>query len=78
LTTNQYLAGTLSYLNVNTAQADALNNEITAVDLVGQRLVAAVQLVKALGGGWSTAQLPEQDEVGGEFEWMQFLPIPTK
>jgi len=78
LTTNQYLAGTLSYLNVNNAQADALNNEITAVDLAGQRLVAAVQLVKALGGGWSTAQLPEQDDVGGEFEWMQFLPIPTK
>jgi hypothetical protein len=53
LTTNPYRAGTLSYLNVNTAQADALNNEITAVALLSQRLVAAVLLVKALGGDWS-------------------------
>jgi NodT family efflux transporter outer membrane factor (OMF) lipoprotein len=78
LTTNQYRAGTLSYLNVNTAQADALNNEITAVDLLSQRLVAAVLLVKALGGGWSTAQLPTSDEAGGEMEWSQFLPVPVK
>jgi NodT family efflux transporter outer membrane factor (OMF) lipoprotein len=78
LTTNQYRAGTLSYLNVNTAQADALNNEITAVDLLSQRLVAAVLLVKALGGGWSTAQLPTSDEAGGETEWSQFLPVPVK
>ncbi|WP_027157857.1 efflux transporter outer membrane subunit [Methylobacter luteus] len=78
LTTNQYQAGTLSYLNVNTAQTAALNNEITAVDLLSQRLVAAVLLVKALGGGWSTAQLPNQDEAGGDVEWSQFLPIPVK
>ncbi len=78
LTANQYRAGTLSYLNVNTAQADALNNEITAVDLLSQRLVAAVLLVKALGGGWSTAQLPTSDEAGGETEWSQFLPVPVK
>ena len=78
LTTNQYQAGTLSYLNVNTAQADALNNEITAVDLQSQRLIAAVQLVKALGGGWNTAQLPSTDEAGGETEWSQFLPVPAK
>jgi NodT family efflux transporter outer membrane factor (OMF) lipoprotein len=78
LTTNQYRAGTLSYLNVNTAQTDALNNEITAVDLLSQRLVAAVLLVKALGGGWSTAQLPSPDEAGGETEWSQFLPVPVK
>jgi NodT family efflux transporter outer membrane factor (OMF) lipoprotein len=78
LTTNQYQAGTLSYLNVNTAQTAALNNEITAVDLLSQRLVAAVLLVKALGGGWSTAQLPNQDEAGGDVEWSQFLPIPVE
>jgi NodT family efflux transporter outer membrane factor (OMF) lipoprotein len=78
LTTNQYKAGTLSYLNVNTAQADALNNEITAVDLQSQRMVAAVQMVKALGGGWNTAQLPSADEAGGETEWSQFLPVPMK
>jgi NodT family efflux transporter outer membrane factor (OMF) lipoprotein len=78
LTTNQYQAGTLSYLNVMTAQTAALDNEITAVNLQSQRLVAAVQLIRALGGGWSTVQLPSPDEAGGETEWSQFLPIPVK
>ena len=53
LTVNQYKAGTVNYLNVVTVQATQLNNEATAVKLLGQRLVAAVTLVQALGGGWS-------------------------
>jgi len=78
LTTNQYKAGTVSYLNVMIDQAAALLNEKTAVDLQGQRLSAAVLLVKALGGGWNASSLPAQDEVGGEVKWSQFLPIPIK
>ncbi|MDD1625100.1 MAG: efflux transporter outer membrane subunit, partial [Methylococcaceae bacterium] len=78
LTTNQYKAGTVSYLNVMIDQAAALANEKTAVDLQGQRLSAAVLLVKALGGGWNTSALPNQDEVGGEIKWSQFLPIPVR
>ena len=35
------------------AQATALANERTAVDIRGRRMVAAVLLVKALGGGWT-------------------------
>ncbi len=58
LTLNQYKAGTVSYLNVVTVQTTQLNNERTAVGLLGRRLVAAVTLVKALGGGWSAAALP--------------------
>jgi NodT family efflux transporter outer membrane factor (OMF) lipoprotein len=77
LTTNQYRAGTVSYLEVMTAQTVALDNEITAVDLQSQRLTAAVLLVKALGGGWSTARLPSRDEAGGKTEWSQFLPVPV-
>jgi len=76
LTTNQYKAGTVSYINVMTAQAIALTNEKTSVDLQGQRLVAAVQLVKALGGGWEAKELPSRDTVGGEAKWSQFLPVP--
>jgi outer membrane protein TolC len=38
-------------------QAAQFNNEAAAVNLLGQRLVAAVALVQALGGGWSTTQL---------------------
>jgi NodT family efflux transporter outer membrane factor (OMF) lipoprotein len=53
LTTNQYKAGIVSYLNVVTAQTTLLNNERTAVTLLGRRLTAAAQLVRALGGGWT-------------------------
>lgn len=78
LTTNQYKAGTVSYLNVMTAQAVAFTNEKLAVELLGQRLSAAVLLVKAVGGGWNASALPNQDKVGGETKWSQFLPIPVK
>ena len=78
LTTNQYQAGTVSYLNVMIAQAAALANEKTAVDLQSQRLSAAVLLVKALGGGWNASALPNKDQVGGEVKWSQFLPIPVR
>ncbi len=57
LTVNQYKAGTVNYLSVVVVQAAQLNNEATAVNLTGQRLVAAVTLVQSLGGGWSTTQL---------------------
>ena len=60
LTNNQYSAGVVSYLNVITAQATALNNERTAVNLLGQRLTASVGLVRALGGGWTAAELPKR------------------
>ncbi|MDD5268824.1 MAG: efflux transporter outer membrane subunit [Methylococcales bacterium] len=78
LTTNQYLAGTVSYLNVIINQTAALSNDITAVNLQGQRLSAAVLLVKALGGGWNTAELPTKDQAGGEVKWSQFLPVPIR
>ena len=48
----------MSYLNVVIAQAAALSNEQTAVDLLGRRMVASVLLVKALGGGWNVDDLP--------------------
>jgi NodT family efflux transporter outer membrane factor (OMF) lipoprotein len=57
LTTNQYKAGTVNYLNVVVVQAAALNNERTAVDILNRRLVASVLLIKALGGGWNMSDL---------------------
>jgi NodT family efflux transporter outer membrane factor (OMF) lipoprotein len=59
LTTNQYKAGIVSYLNVIAAQTIALNNERTAVNLLGRRLAASVALVRALGGGWSADVLEQ-------------------
>ena len=58
LTTNQYRAGIVSYLNVVTTQIIALTNERAAISISGQRLNAAVLLFKALGGGWSTPETP--------------------
>lgn len=52
LTLNQYKAGTVSFLSVVTVQATQLNEERSAVGLLGRRLAAAVALVRALGGGW--------------------------
>lgn len=66
LTTNQYKAGTVSYLDVVVAQTAALNNERTAVDILGRRVTASVLLVKALGGGWKAADLPTPDDLASD------------
>ena len=58
LTTNQYKAGIVGYLNVVTVQAVALQSERNSVELAGRRLAATIALVKALGGGWQASDLP--------------------
>jgi NodT family efflux transporter outer membrane factor (OMF) lipoprotein len=63
LTTNQYKAGTVSYLNVITAQTIALTSQITAVEILGRRMTAAVLLIRALGGGWDASRLPSAQDV---------------
>jgi NodT family efflux transporter outer membrane factor (OMF) lipoprotein len=55
LTNNQYQAGTVSYLNVVTAQAASLNAEIGKLNIAGRRLQSSASLLKALGGGWPTS-----------------------
>jgi len=52
LANNQYLAGTVSYLNVVSAQAASLVADRSALDITGRRLIASVSLLKALGGDW--------------------------
>ena len=61
VTMNQYKAGIIAYLNVIVTQAAALNNERVAVSIQGQRMTAAVLLIKAVGGGWSASDLPNND-----------------
>ena len=51
----QYRGGTASYLAVVTAQALALSNERTAVQLRSRQLTTSVALIAATGGGWSPA-----------------------
>ena len=55
---NQYRAGTMDYNSVVNVQATALNNERSALSLLGNRLTASVQLIAALGGGWQPGAMP--------------------
>jgi len=57
LATDRYRSGIVSYLEVVDASRDALSAERSMAQLSGQRLIASVQLVKALGGGWHEQQI---------------------
>jgi outer membrane protein, multidrug efflux system len=49
---NRYRSGLVSYLDVIYAQTALLANQRTSTQIGGQRMVATVVLIKALGGGW--------------------------
>jgi NodT family efflux transporter outer membrane factor (OMF) lipoprotein len=51
----RYDAGTVTYLEVSTAENAALQAQLTALSIQLRRISAGVLLVKALGGGWDTA-----------------------
>jgi NodT family efflux transporter outer membrane factor (OMF) lipoprotein len=59
----RYRAGVDPYLNVIVAQTTLLNDQQTAVDFRMQEMVASVQLIKALGGGWDASQIPSSKEI---------------
>jgi outer membrane protein TolC len=59
LFTNRYKGGVDTYLQVITAQTTALANERNQVDILRRRMDASVLLVKALGGAWNVADLPQ-------------------
>jgi NodT family efflux transporter outer membrane factor (OMF) lipoprotein len=52
LSSKRYKGGVTTYLEVLTAQTIQLSNERTQADVATRRLLASVQLIKALGGGW--------------------------
>ncbi|HVR35969.1 MAG TPA: efflux transporter outer membrane subunit [Methylomirabilota bacterium] len=52
LAVERYRSGIVSYLEVVDANRAALQTGRGVAQLNGQRLVASVQLIKALGGGW--------------------------
>jgi outer membrane protein, multidrug efflux system len=57
ISTRRYTGGLVNYLDVVTAQQSLLLNEQQLAVIQGQRLVASVLLVKALGGGWDASSL---------------------
>jgi NodT family efflux transporter outer membrane factor (OMF) lipoprotein len=52
----RYKGGLATYLEVITAQNAALAAESGAIDVQSRRMVAAVTLIQALGGGWEGLQ----------------------
>ena len=55
---NQYRAGTTTYLTVVVTQAAALQARTALITNQSNRIVASLDLITALGGGWSNTQLP--------------------
>jgi len=72
LSITRYKGGVTSYLEVTTAQTAALSDELTAVNILGRRMVDAVILVEALGGGWNSSEIPPSPECCGK------LPTSSK
>jgi multidrug efflux system outer membrane protein len=66
----RYRDGLVTYLEVATAQNNSLGLERTTIQLRGQQFVAAVALVKALGGGWQQTVNHE----GGKFSATAQVP----
>jgi NodT family efflux transporter outer membrane factor (OMF) lipoprotein len=62
LTFNQYKAGTADYATLLSAQTAELTDEVTLVGLQSERLVASVDLIDALGGGWNSAALDQAND----------------
>jgi NodT family efflux transporter outer membrane factor (OMF) lipoprotein len=59
LSTVRYKRGLAPYLELLTNESIELNDERLAAALVSRRVVASTQLQMALGGGWSSTQLPK-------------------
>jgi NodT family efflux transporter outer membrane factor (OMF) lipoprotein len=55
----RYEGGVDTYLQVVTSQTTALANQRNDIEIARRRLDASILLIKALGGGWTTAQLPK-------------------
>ena len=61
----RYREGATNYLDVVTAQTVELEAEQCALDLHTRRQQALVDLVRALGGGWTTSDLPHLADASG-------------
>jgi NodT family efflux transporter outer membrane factor (OMF) lipoprotein len=55
---NEYNAGTVDFTTVAAAQVTELANRETALGIVQSQFTSSVALIQALGGGWTTADLP--------------------
>jgi NodT family efflux transporter outer membrane factor (OMF) lipoprotein len=63
ITLNEYNAGTVDYTTVVSAQVTELNNREAALAIQQSRLITAVNLITAMGGGWEAEALPSAGQV---------------
>lgn len=66
LETTRYQAGVDPYVDVVLAQTTVLNDRVTLNSLHVNEMLASVQLVEALGGGWDRTQLPTPEQTGAK------------
>ncbi|MGZ3375452.1 MAG: efflux transporter outer membrane subunit [Phenylobacterium sp.] len=59
----RYEEGATNYLDVVTAQAADLQAQRIGIEIEDRRLQASVNLVRALGGGWSSGDLPSAQAI---------------
>lgn len=53
---DRYLKGLSNYLDVIESERSRLESRLVAIDLLGERYVATVRLIKSLGGSWMSEQ----------------------
>lgn len=71
ITLNEYEAGTVAFTSVVVAQATALADEQTLLNIQQSRLLASVSLIENLGGGWSAHELPTSNSLQ---QWSPLIP----
>jgi outer membrane protein TolC len=62
----RYSIGVDPYVDVTLAQTTLLTNQATLNAEEVNEMMAAVELVQALGGGWDRSQLPTPDQVSAK------------
>jgi multidrug efflux system outer membrane protein len=60
LTQIEYQSGVTDYLHVINAEQTLLSNELSEAQILNQRMVSTVLLIKALGGGWDSQPAPTE------------------
>jgi outer membrane protein TolC len=68
----------VSYLNVVTAQNIELTSENATAQILGRRLSAAVNLLRDIGGGWNTSQLPTGSGLRSTFPSGSLVQPPAR
>jgi outer membrane protein TolC len=62
ISTMLYKDGLDNYLSVSVAQVQALTAQLADVQIRVRQVQAAVSLIRALGGGWTVQELPDEKQ----------------